>query len=131
MYQFMSVIIQTILVVDDEHDNLLLIRTSLELTVNWTIITANSGHEGICQAKAKRPEVILSDLDLPKMNGIEMLWALQKHPSTKKIPAILLTGTAKVIKAHEYNHLGVKAVIPKPFDPLTLANHIIQAVNLA
>lgn len=127
----MSVIIQTILVVDDEQDNLMLIRTSLELTVDWKVITANSGHEGICQAKAKRPDVILTDLDMPQMNGIEMLRALQIHLSPKNISAILLTGRAKEIKVHEYNHLGVKAIFPKPFNPLTLANQILEAVNVA
>ncbi len=65
------------------------------------------------------------------MNGIEMLWALQKHLSTKNIPAILLTGRAKEINARQYKHLGVKAIIPKPFEPLTLANQILEAVNVA
>lgn len=127
----MSTMIRVILVVDDEPDILSLVKISLELTADWTIITANSGHEGIFQANTKYPDVILSDIDMPQMNGIEMLRELRQSPTNQSIPAILLTGRSNEMGTQKYVDLGVKTVISKPFDPLTLANQIVQAVNIS
>lgn len=122
--------IRIVLVVDDEPDILSLAKMSLELTADWKIFTADSGHEGILIANIKYPDVILSDLDMPQMNGLEMLRELRQSSSTKCIPAILMTGRSKRMGMPKYVDLGVKTVIPKPFDPLTLANQIVQAVNV-
>ena len=121
--------IKTILVVDDEPDILLVIETSLKLEVNWTIWTASSGEEGLLQAKTKCPDVILSDIDMPQMDGIEMTSALREDNATKHIPVILMTAIPWEINTQNSPQLGVTAIIPKPFDSLTLAQQIVQAVN--
>ncbi len=121
--------IRTILVVDDEPDILLLVEMILQLELNWTIWTAGSGESGLLQAKTKCPDVILSDLDLPQMNGLEMVFALRSDNVTKHIPVILMTARPWEINTQNYTHLGVTALIPKPFDASTLSQQIVQAVS--
>ncbi|VEP14332.1 putative Response regulator [Hyella patelloides LEGE 07179] len=126
----MLTINQAVLVVDDDPDTLLLITMGLQLNLDWTIITANSAEEGIFKAKANYPDVILSDIDTPQINGMQMLRALRENSVTKNIPVIFFTGIWKEINVQEYAHLGVKTVIPKPCNFLTLATHIVQAANV-
>ena len=123
--------IRVVLVVDDEHDVLSLIKASLELTADWNIITANSGPEGVIKATTTHPDVILSDVNMSGMNGIEMLREIKKSISYTEIPAILLTGRSlkEIYSSNYYETLGVKEVIQKPFNPLTIATQIEQAVN--
>ena len=128
----MYVMIRVVLVVDDEQDILCLLKASLELTADWDIITANSGYEGIIKATTIYPDVIISDVDMPEMTGIEMLRELRKSIPDTDTPAILLTGRSpKDIHLLNCHTLGIKKVIQKPFDPLTLANQVEQAVNVS
>ncbi|VEP16659.1 Response regulator (modular protein) [Hyella patelloides LEGE 07179] len=126
----MLTINRSVLIIDDDPDTLLLIKMGLQLNLDWKIITANSAEEGILKAKANYPDVILSDTDTPQIDGMQMLRALRENSVTKNIPVIFWTGIWKEINAQEYAHLGVKTVISKPCNFLTLANHIMQAAKV-
>ena len=121
---------QSVLIIDDDPDTLLLIKMGLQLNLDWKIITANSAEEGIFKAKAHYPNVILSGIDTPQIDGMQMLRVLRENSFTKDIPVIFLTGIWNEINAQKYAHLGVKTVISKPCNFLSLANHIMQAASV-
>ena len=80
-----------ILVVDDTADTRDLYSTYFE-SVGFTVITAADGDEGIAAAAGQRPDVIIMDLSMPRMDGITAIRRLKEDPSSAGIPIILFTG---------------------------------------
>ena len=113
-----------ILMIDDETDIQTVARIGLTLMKDWQISTANSGREGIQQAKAHRPDAILLDVMMPDMDGLATLKALKSDTITRPIPVIFLTAKAQAVNRKQFYELGAQGVIHKPFDPTTLASQI-------
>jgi CheY-like chemotaxis protein len=111
-----------ILVIDDENDIREVARLSLQLTENWTVMSANGGAAGTVLALSARPDAILLDVMMPDMDGPSTLRVLQQQGAT--IPVIFLTAKVQPADRHKYMQLGVKGIISKPFDPLTLGRQI-------
>ncbi len=87
---------QTVLVVDDEPDNITFIETILKKE-GFTIISASDGLEGLNKAIAELPDLIVLDVQMPKMNGFEVFTKLRAAEATKKIPIVMLTGIREKI----------------------------------
>jgi len=111
-----------ILVIDDENDIQEVARLSLQLTENWTVFSANSGAAGTLLALAEGPDAILLDVMMPDMDGPSTLRVLQQQSVT--IPVIFLTAKVQLADREKYMQLGVRGIISKPFDPLTLGRQI-------
>jgi CheY-like chemotaxis protein len=113
-----------ILVVDD--DDLLreVAQSALELVGGWQVSTAQSGAEAQQQALAERPDAILLDVMMPGLDGPTTANALQADPATRDIPIIFLTAKVSAGDYGEWRSLHLAGVIPKPFDPMTLAADI-------
>ena len=118
-----------LLIIDDEDDIREVAALSLEATANWTIFTANSGHTGIETAAAECPDAILMDVMMPGMDGPTTFKQLQTNPVTARIPVVLLTAKVQGVDQRRFAGLGVAAVLFKPFDPLTLAAQIAEALG--
>jgi CheY-like chemotaxis protein len=118
-----------ILLVDDETNLVLVIQICLEKLGGWTVITAESGAEGLVKAEMERPDAILLDVMMPDLDGFTVLKRLKANPVTQNIPVILLT--AKVQSAHhsEYTQLDIAGVLVKPFNPMELANHVAKLLD--
>lgn len=80
-----------VLLIDDEKDFCTVVKMNLELSGKFTVLTASNGKEGIQLAKSAKPDVILLDIVMPKMDGFEVLKQLKKLPDTIPIPVIMLT----------------------------------------
>ena len=80
-----------ILVVDDEPDNITFVETILKKE-GFTVLSAGDGLEGFEKAVEELPDLIVLDVQMPKMNGFEVFDKLRKEGSTKQIPVIMLTG---------------------------------------
>jgi len=106
--------VATVLVVDDNLELRQFI--ALRLSGYYHIIQASNGEEGLAKALTLLPDIIISDVMMPKMNGIEMLTELKKHASTNTIPLILLS--AKSAKRDTVAGLqsGADDYLTKPFD---------------
>ncbi len=117
-----------VLIVDDEEAVLLVTKFVLEDT-GWMVMTANSAHEGIATAEAERPDVILSDVSMPGMDGVTMLQFLQANPTTQPIPVILLTSRTEPVAHYHSKGLTVQAIIAKPFDVATLADRVTAVLK--
>ena len=118
-----------VLIVDDEDDIREVASLSLEATSDWVILTASSGREGLITAAAERPDAILMDVMMPGMDGPTTFKQLQLNPVTARIPVVLLTAKVQGVDQRRFAGLGVAAVLFKPFDPLTLAAQISEALG--
>jgi len=122
---------RTILIIDDEDDIREVAALSLEATAGWQIITASSGLEGIEAAAnpTRRPDAILMDVMMPGMDGPTTVRNMRQKPEIAGIPVLLLTAKVQGVDQRRFADLGVAGVLFKPFDPLTLASQIAQALG--
>ena len=110
--------------IDDEHDIQTIACIGLSLVNDWQVFTANSGKEGIAQAKAHPLDAILLDVMMPDMDGVATLKALRADATTRQIPIVFLTAKSRAVNRQALYALGAQGVIHKPFDPTTLASQI-------
>jgi YesN/AraC family two-component response regulator len=121
-----------VLIVDDDDE----VREFIahELESEYKIITANNGEEGLREAVAKMPDVIVSDVVMPEMDGIQMLKNLKWNVNTNHIPVILLTSKVDLQDRMQGLERGADAYLTKPFiiDELrsTVANLIANRLLL-
>jgi CheY-like chemotaxis protein len=118
-----------ILIIDDEDDIREVAALSLESVAGWHVLTANSGAKGIEIATSESPDAILMDVMMPGMDGPTTFREMQKQPATANIPVILLTAKVQGVDQRRFSGLGVTAVLFKPFDPLTLADQMSEALG--
>lgn len=104
-----------ILVIDDEPDVLDLISLKFG-EAGYHVLTANSGAEGVEIARFERPDVIILDLMMPEMSGLDVCRALKRNPSTAHIAIIMLTAKKSEIDRVVGLELGADDYVPKPFD---------------
>jgi CheY-like chemotaxis protein len=120
-----------ILIIDDEDDIREVAALSLEATAGWEITTACCGADGIRSAANpdSRPHAILMDVMMPGMDGPTTFLKMQMNPDTAGIPVLLLTAKVQGVDQRRFAGLGVAGVLFKPFDPLTLAAQISDALG--
>ena len=118
-----------ILIIDDEDDIREVASLALEATAGWEILTASNGQEGIQRAAQEKPDAILMDVMMPGMDGPTTFKAMQENPATAGIPVILLTAKVQGVDQRRFAGLGVTAVLFKPFDPMTLADQMAEALG--
>jgi len=98
---------QKVLIIDNDQVARYLLKEQLA-NPNFTIIEADSGREGLVLAEAENPDAIFLDLEMPEMNGFEVLEQLESNPNTKKIPVII--NSSKLLEVEESRYLGHKAI---------------------
>jgi DNA-binding response OmpR family regulator len=118
----------TVLVVDDDPVIQKLLRVNFEME-GYDVLSAADGAEGLDQARAGSPDVIILDVMMPKMNGLEVLAALKADAGTDTIPVILLSAKAQAGDVQAGLDRGADAYVTKPFDPLDLLERVGQFVN--
>lgn len=112
-----------VLVVDDEPDVLLLCRVNLEFE-GYDVVQASDGVEALEQMRAEKPDLVLLDVMMPRMDGWAVLETAKADAELQATPIVLLT--AKVQEADQIRgfELGAAEYITKPFSPLALAQTI-------
>lgn len=108
-----------ILVVDDEPDAVELIEFNLR-SAGFEVVTAADGAEALRKARVLIPNLILLDLMLPEVDGMEVCKTLRRDPLTARIPIIMLTAKAAEIDRVLGLELGADDYITKPFSPREL-----------
>jgi len=117
-----------ILVVDDEIHILKIIDYKLR-TAGYTVIAATDGLEGLEKARVERPDLILLDVMMPRMDGFQALEALKRDPTTKAIPVFMLTVKGKEMDRLRGLQMGIAAYITKPFSPNALLARIDETLR--
>jgi CheY-like chemotaxis protein len=118
-----------VLLVDDEEHIREIASVSLELTAGWEVRQAGSGTEGIEMAISWMPDAVLLDVMMPDMDGPAVFSRLQSDERTAHIPVVFLTAKVQTSDRHRYTSLGVRGVIAKPFDPLSLAERMSEILG--
>ncbi len=118
--------IATILVVDDEPDIQTIAEMSLTVVGGWDVVLASGGREALSLCAETPPDLVLLDVMMPGMDGVTTLGRLRDEPRTAHIPVILMTAKVQHREVDRYLEAGALAVIPKPFDPMTLPARIIE-----
>ena len=119
-----------ILVIDDLPENVFLLQDRLE-NEGFEILTAYDGKTGINKTISELPDLILLDVMMPEMNGIEVCKALVNNPSTANIPIILVTAKVGAEDTKEGLEAGAFDYIKKPFDKVELLARVNSALKLS
>lgn len=116
--------LQKILVVDDEPDIQTVASLALDDVAGFEVAICSSGQEALEVAATFRPDLILLDVMMPKMDGLQTLRAMRDVPDLAAIPIIFLTAKVQHEEVSSYKEQGAIDVIAKPFDPMELGNTV-------
>jgi DNA-binding response OmpR family regulator len=108
-----------ILIVEDERDILQLVKMYLEKE-GFRVLTASTGSEGLKLARSEKPDLLILDLMLPEMDGLEVCKRLRSAPETAMLPIIMLTAKAEESDTVIGLELGADDYVTKPFSPKAL-----------
>jgi DNA-binding response OmpR family regulator len=117
----------SVLVVDDDPVILRLLQVNFDLE-GIEVVTAVDGEEGLKLARSDPPDLVISDIMMPKVNGLELLAALRSSPDTASLPVILLSAKAQVADVQRGLELGADDYVTKPFDPLELIDRVYKVL---
>ena len=110
-----------ILIVEDHPDTQQGLQQLLQL-YGYHVLTANNGQQGLMKASAHLPDLIITDVMMPVMDGIEMVRQLRSSHAFRHTPIIVVS--AYITKAAEAVQVGANDVLPKPIDPDLLVQRI-------
>ena len=120
-----------ILIVEDNERNLELVRDILQAKGHSTL-EARTAEEGLTVARSENPQLILMDIQLPAMNGIEALKALRAAPGTAGIPIVAITASVMESDRQEIMSAGFDGFIQKPIivrDFMNVVETVLAAKN--
>ena len=115
-----------VLVVDDEEDVVVLCRVNLEFE-GYEVIEAGNGEDAIAKVREHRPDVVLLDVMLPRLDGWQVLAAIKADPELHDTPVVLLTARMQDDDQIRGWSAGAADYITKPYSPLTLSQ-VLQDV---
>jgi CheY-like chemotaxis protein len=113
--------------VDDEPDLLALLVDQVS-SLGYDVVAARDGTEGFRLAIDRAPDVILTDVIMPYMDGPEMLDRLRSRPQTREIPVIAITALTDRRTQSRLTSLGVRSFLAKPYSMRELAERIREAL---
>ncbi len=107
------------MVVDDAKSMRGLIAMTLQ-SAGYNVIEACDGQDALQKIEGEKVNMVISDLNMPNMNGIEMIKQLKQNPKYKFLPIVMLTTESEDAKKKEGQAAGAKAWMVKPFKPDTV-----------
>jgi len=117
-----------ILVVDDENDILVVLKFRLEAN-NYEVLTASDGQEGLNKARTEKPDLIILDLMLPKLDGYKVCRMLKFDEIYKSIPIIIFTAKVQQKDEELGKEMGADAYVTKPFEAEILLGKIKELLS--
>ena len=118
-----------VLVVDDDRVIQQLLEVNLELEGYEVVATAADGKEALDKIAELKPDLVILDIMMPKMDGLEVCRRLRADPELAKIPVILLSARAQDMDIREGLEIGASAYLTKPFDPVELLEVVGRLVK--
>jgi len=118
---------KTILNVEDNEYNLKIVRQLLSRT-SYRLIEAMDGEQGVATAHNELPDLILMDIQLPKLSGLDATRRLRADPKTAHIPIIVITSFALSGDSEKAKDAGASAYLAKPYSPRELLQMIRKLV---
>lgn len=119
---------KTILIVDDSSSLRMVVKLALT-RAGYDVLEAGDGKEGLAQLeKAGKVNLIVSDVNMPQMDGIAFVTEVKKHPRHKFTPVVMLTTEGQDAKKEQGKAAGAKAWIVKPFNPPQLLDAVSKLI---
>jgi len=115
-----------VLLVDDSKTALLMGETIFKQHTSCQVFTANDGHEAVQKALAEKPDLILLDVVMPKMDGFEACQEMRKHDSLKNVPIIMVTSRGEPANVANGYRCGCNAYLTKPIN----AKELLEIVDV-
>ncbi|HEX2274964.1 MAG TPA: response regulator [Acidimicrobiales bacterium] len=112
-----------VLVVDDDPVILELLRINFEIE-GYEVLAATDGEQGLAKAREEEPDVVLCDIMMPRLDGIEVVTQLRGDPRTAHLPIVLLSAKAQKVEVDRGLSVGADDYVTKPFDPLELLDRV-------
>jgi two-component system chemotaxis response regulator CheY len=116
-----------VLIVDDSSSVSTVARMALRER-GYEVIEASNGKEALEKLDSERCHLVISDVNMPTMDGITLLKEIKRHPNYKFTPVIMLTTEAGEDKKQEGRAAGAKAWITKPFQPQLLVDAVAKLI---
>ena len=113
----------TILVADDSRSMIQVIESILE-EAGYHVLTAENGKEALDIIKENNIDLVVTDFNMPGINGMGVLRKVREETSTKSIPVVMLTTEAEMNKVVEAKNAGISGWIIKPFEPSKLLSTV-------
>jgi CheY-like chemotaxis protein len=127
----MPTILKKVLLAEDDPDIQKVAKMSLKFAGVTDVVVVENGEECVAAANRDKPDVILLDVMMPKMDGYEACRRLKDTPETKDIPIIFLTAKAQQFEVKKGMSLGACGYLTKPFNPMSLHAEIVALLEQA
>jgi len=118
-----------IMVVDDEPDVVRMLQFRFEKD-GFEVVSCGDGQSALSLAEEEKPDLIVLDIMMPLMDGMEVLRQIRSRRATSKTPVIMLTAKTSSVTVDQARQLWVSDYITKPFDPEKLVVKVRKALHL-
>jgi CheY-like chemotaxis protein len=118
-----------VLVIDDDKTTLTML-TMILTKANYLVLSALDGEEGLALVESELPDVVISDILIPKIDGIDICEKIKKNPDLSHIKVILMTAIKNIMIQKEAKNCGADAFVEKPTDSrqlLTIIKDFFEA----
>ena len=119
-----------VLVVDDEIHIVQVVAIKLRNN-GFDVITCENGAQALDLASNEKPDIVVTDFQMPLMTGLELVQNLRSQPDTADIPVVLLTARGFAIKNEQKENLNISACVSKPFSPRELLQTVEEVLKQA
>ena len=117
-----------VLVIDDEPSILFAFEETVR-HLGYDCVSAMDGEEGLTLVRSVRPDLVVTDLVLPRLDGFSLLRNLRRVPETRHLPVIVVTARSSRLDRKLCRDHGASALLMKPFSVRELTHHITQALE--
>ena len=118
-----------ILIIEDEEIILNLLKKKL-IKEGFAVFAARDGREGLKMMEEKKPDLILLDIVMPELNGIEVMEEMQKTPNLKSIPIIIVSNSGQPVEIERAQKLGARDwLIKTEFDPQEVIDKVVKQIG--
>jgi CheY-like chemotaxis protein len=117
-----------VLVADDEEDILRLVTTIIERS-GHEVVSVRDGAEALAAVRIRRPDLVVLDISMPEVDGLEVLRRLRADAETSELPVLLLSAQAQEADVRRGFVTGASAYVKKPFSPRELGQRVAELLG--
>ncbi|WP_445767636.1 response regulator [Rheinheimera sp.] len=118
--------LERVMHVEDDESIRAVAEIALTDVAGFTLLSCDSGQSALAQAEAFAPQLILLDVMMPQMDGLQTLTALRQIPALEKTPVVFMTAKIQQAEKQRYLDAGAVGIIEKPFEPMELGDTLSQ-----
>jgi CheY-like chemotaxis protein len=118
------VVLNRVMYVDDEEDLRSIVEMSLQMVGGMEVHLCTSGQEALARLPEIRPDLVLLDVMMPNMDGLQTLEAIRATPEFTDLPVVFMTAKIRPAEIARLRDLGAADVIAKPFDVMQLPDQV-------